>query len=64
METNARHVEFQRSGSKAALVRAAVGRMTGAFALADVQAECPGNRHRPDEAINRPRGKDLTCAPS
>lgn len=32
----------QRSGSKAALVRAAVGRMTGAFALADVQAECPG----------------------
>lgn len=29
-------------GSKSAMVRAAVGRMVGSFALSDVQAECPG----------------------
>lgn len=32
----------QGAGGKAALVREAVGRLVGPFALADVQAQCPG----------------------
>ena len=35
--------DFNRgAGSKAALVREAVGRMAGSFALSDVQSQCPG----------------------